>query len=344
MFEKYDAIVFIGRFQPLHNAHLNILKTAHSMANKVIVIVGSADQPRSPENPFSFEERKAFIYAAIDNSLARSNTAVEPSHDSWYNNQAWAIRTAESVAKHTKPGDRIAIIGHKKPGDVSTFYLDMFPQWDFVDYQTVLAGVDATKIREIYFNPKLHENFLESVIPDEVMRLLRKFKTTPDYGYVVDEINFIIEHAKQYAHLRYPPTFNTADAVVVQAGHILMIKRRAVPGKGQWALPGGYINARTDASLEDAAIRELDEETGIKVPAKVLRGNIKESHTFDAIKRSPRGRIITQAFYIVLPEGPLPKVKGADDAEKAKWIPIAELNRAEVFEDHYQIIQYFVGN
>jgi bifunctional NMN adenylyltransferase/nudix hydrolase len=122
-----------------------------------------------------------------------------------------------------------------------------------------------------------------------------------------------------------------------------MIRRRAEPGRGLWALPGGYVNANTDKSVEDAAIRELREETMIKVPVPVLRGNIKDSRVFDAIDRSPRGRIITHAFKIVLPDGELPKVKGSDDAEKARWVPIAEVRSDECFEDHFEMVQWAIG-
>jgi bifunctional NMN adenylyltransferase/nudix hydrolase len=81
----------------------------------------------------------------------------------------------------------------------------------------------------------------------------------------------------------------------------------------------------------------------IKVPAPVLRGSIVRSKVFDAVDRSPRGRIITHAFYIQLPDGELPKVKGSDDAEKARWVPIAEVRSEECFEDHFEIISHFVG-
>ena len=103
------------------------------------------------------------------------------------------------------------------------------------------------------------------------------------------------------------------------------------------------MNANTDRTVEDAALRELKEETLIKVPLPVLRGSIVRSKVFDAIDRSPRGRIITHAFYILLPDGDLPKVKGSDDAEKARWIPIAEIKPEECFEDHFEIISHFIG-
>ena len=153
----------------------------------------------------------------------------------------------------------------------------------------------------------------------------------------------MIECKKQYAGLKYAPIFVTADSLVIQSGHVLMIKRKAEPGKGLMALPGGYVNANTDRSVEDAAIRELREETKIKVPDPVLRGNIKDSRVFDAIDRSPRGRIITHCFKIVLPDGELPKVKGSDDAEKAKWIPISEIKSENCFEDHFDLIQWGLG-
>jgi bifunctional NMN adenylyltransferase/nudix hydrolase len=64
---------------------------------------------------------------------------------------------------------------------------------------------------------------------------------------------------------------------------------------------------------------------------------------FDAINRSSRGRTITHAFNIILPDGELPKVKGSDDAAIAKWIPLADLDSTMIFEDHLDIIEYFVG-
>jgi bifunctional NMN adenylyltransferase/nudix hydrolase len=124
---------------------------------------------------------------------------------------------------------------------------------------------------------------------------------------------------------------------------VLMIKRRAEPGKNLMALPGGYVNAQTDKSVMDAAIRELREETMIKVPEPVLRGSIVRSKVYDAVDRSPRGRIITHAFLIQLPDGELPRVKGSDDAVKAKWIPISEVRSEECFEDHYEILNDLIG-
>ena len=338
MSKKYDTLVLIGRFQPFHNAHLEIIKRSTALCNKLIVITGSAAQPRTYKNPFTSIER----FLTIKNATAGLSIqiVIKENTDTIYNDQAWAVRVQTIVRDNTDALDKIAIIGHKK--DESSFYLDMFPQWDYENVEEI-APLSAVNIRDLYFKRNANMEFIRGVVPQTTFDFLNTFRTTPEYEQIIREREFVEVYKKQYASLPYPPIFSTADAVVIQSGHVLMIRRRAEPGKGLWALPGGYVNANTDKSVEDAAIRELREETMIKVPAPVLRGNIVRSKVFDAIDRSPRGRIITHAFYIQLPDGELPKIKGSDDADKARWVPIAEVNSEECFEDHYEIIQHFLG-
>jgi bifunctional NMN adenylyltransferase/nudix hydrolase len=340
MSKKYDTLVLIGRFQPLHNAHLEIIKRCTALTDQLVIIAGSAKQPRTYKNPFTFDERANMIKAATAGLSMR--VYVEPNIDTIYNDHAWAVRVQGIVSKYRVLGGAgIGIIGHKK--DESSFYLDMFPQWKFENVEKI-EPLDATDIRDLYFKRDVSMNFIKAVVPQTTFDFLEKFKNTPEYEQIIREREFIANYKKQYASLPYPPVFVTTDAVVLQSGHVLMIKRRSEPGKGLWALPGGFLNADTDKSLIDACIRELREETGIKVPAPVLRGSIVRSKVFDAVNRSARGRTITQATFIVLgAEGELPKIKGADDAEKARWVPIAEVRSEECFEDHYEIIQHFLG-
>jgi bifunctional NMN adenylyltransferase/nudix hydrolase len=337
MTKKYDTLVLIGRFQPLHNAHLEIIKRATALTDQLIIITGSAAQPRTYKNPFTSFERERMIKLAAG-SLALS-IHVEPNIDTIYNDQAWAVRVQAIVAKHAADG-KVGIIGHKK--DESSFYLDMFPQWEYENVEKI-EPLSAVNIRDLYFRRDVNMKFIQGVVPVTTFDFLMKFKDTSEYEQIIKEREFVEKYRQQYASLPYPPIFSTADAVVIQSGHVLMIRRRAEPGKGLWALPGGYVNANTDKSVEAAMLRELREETQIKVPAPVLKGNIVRSRVFDAIDRSPRGRIITHAFHIQLPDGELPKIKGSDDADKARWVPIAEVNSEECFEDHWEIIQHFVG-
>lgn len=336
--KKYDTLVLIGRFQPIHSAHLEIIKRCTALTEQLVIICGSANQPRTYKNPFTFDERRAMIQDASRNLNIR--IAIEPNIDTIYNDQAWAVRVQSIVAKYVSPGTKTGIIGHKK--DESSFYLDMFPQWEFVNVDQI-EPLGATDIRDLYFKRDVNFNFLKSVVPQSTLNFLTRFAETPEYEQVIREREFVENYKKQYAGLPYPPIFVTADAVVIQSGHVLMIKRRSEPGRGLWALPGGFVNAKTDKSVQDAAIRELREETGIKVPVPVLRGSIVRSRVFDAIDRSARGRTITHAFHIVLPDGELPRVKGSDDAEKARWVPIAEVRSDECFEDHWEILQHFLG-
>ena len=341
--KHYDAVVFIGRFQPLHYAHVEMLQRASLLSKKLIVIVGSANQPRTFKNPWSFEERASLIATALDSIGGGSDFeyVIEKNHDTIYNNQSWAVRVQGIVNSHTSASDKIALIGHKK--DETSFYLDMFPQWDTID-QHLIEQLNASDIRDLYFKQDANLRYLRNVVPESTFNFMEKFAFTEAYEDIIKEREFVASYKRQFAGLPYSPIFVTTDAVVVQSGHVLMIKRRAYPGKGLWALPGGFVNADTDRSIQDAAIRELREETGIKIPVPVLNGSIVNRQVFDAIGRSTRGRTITHAFHIQLPDhGPLPKVKGLDDAEKAVWLPISTLDPCKCYEDHYEIISHFVG-
>lgn len=340
MQKKYKTLVLIGRFQPLHNAHLKIIQQASEIAEQLVIITGSAKQARTYKNPFTSQEREDMIVDATSGKVNGMSVYVESNIDTIYNNQAWAIRIQGIVSKYAVQGTATGIIGYKK--DESSFYFDMFPQWDFVNVGLV-EPLSAVDIRDLYFKRDVNMNFIKSVVPQSTFEFLSKFKETAEYEQVIREREFVQNYKKQFASLPYQPIFSTADAVVIQSGHVLMIKRRSEPGKGLWALPGGFVNASTDASVQDAAIRELREETGLKVPAPVLRGSITANKVFDAIDRSARGRTITHAFKFELQDGELPKVKGMDDAEKAKWIPFAEIKSEECFEDHYEIISHFIG-
>ena len=340
--KQYHTLVLIGRFQPVHNAHAEIIRRAAKMAKQVIIIVGSANQPRTYKNPWSSKDREMMLQNIINDMSSTMDECmirVEHNIDTVYNDTAWASRVQAIVGKHTQPGDKIGVIGHKKDG--SSFYLDMFPQWAYEEVP-LIEPLNASSIRDLYFRADANMNFIKGVVPGSVYRMLVAW-SGPEREQIIRERDFVEMYKKQYASLPYAPVFVTTDAVVICSGHVLMIKRRSEPGKGLWAMPGGFLNASTDRSVQDAMIRELREETGIKVPAPVLIGSIVRSKVFDAIDRSARGRTITHCFRIDLPNGDLPKVKGMDDAEKAQWIPIAELDSSVCFEDHYEILTTMIG-
>ncbi len=343
--KKYAVSVIIGRFQPVHNAHVEMLRRAGEQADRVVIIVGSAAKPRTFKNPWVSRERAAMLTEAVT-PLKQSTGAtyhIEHNIDTIYNDQAWAVRVQELVNRHCQEGDSIALFGHKK--DPSSFYLNMFPQWDFVE-QELIENLNATEIRRVYFTPEIcNLNWFKGVLPDTTLSYLRWFKDSPEYNAVVREKEFLEQYRKKFEVLPYPPIFVTVDAVVIQAGHVLLVRRGADPGHGLWALPGGFVDAVNDRNILDAAIRELKEETGIKVPEKVLRGSIVDQRVFDAPERSQRGRTITHAYKFILQDGEynLPKIKGSDDAAEAQWVPIGSIQGEEMYEDHMDIINFFLG-
>jgi bifunctional NMN adenylyltransferase/nudix hydrolase len=92
-------------------------------------------------------------------------------------------------------------------------------------------------------------------------------------------------------------------------------------------------------------IRELHEETCIKLQPQILRGSIVEQIVIDTPERDPRGRVITHAFRIKLKDQQdLPRVRGADDAVKAKWYTFAQVldMRNSFYADHFHIIAHFL--
>ena len=133
MSKPYGTIMLIGRFQPLHNAHLEIIKRCTALTDQLVIIAGSAGQPRTYKNPFTFEERAQMIRNATAGLSMR--VYVEPNIDTIYNDQAWAVRIQGIHSKYRIIGTKDAIIGHKK--DDSSFYLDMFPQWGYEDVELV---------------------------------------------------------------------------------------------------------------------------------------------------------------------------------------------------------------
>lgn len=343
----YDVVVFIGRFQPFHLAHLETVKRAFEYAPEVAIVFGSRYQPPTFKNPF--QDRQEYVRAVMESIWASVPTNAE---SLWgdrlnffyqrdlYSDLRWCEEVQRQVVEKFGPGARIALIGCEK--DKTSFYLNMFKQWDRI-YTTYERPISATNVREFYFQETPQLDFVKGAVPGHIFAYMDRMSGSEWHTNVVAERRAMEAYKTQFASLPYPPIFVTTDAVVVQSGHILLVERKSYPGKGLMALPGGFVNALGDKSLEDAMVRELREETRLKVAEKVLRGSIRGRHVFDAPDRSSRGRTITHAFKIVLDDAEdLPKVQAGSDARKAIWVPLAGVKSEQCFEDHYQIIQHFL--
>jgi len=334
----FDYLVFIGRFQPFHLGHQAVIAEALRHSQQVIVLLGSARVPRSTRNAFSIAERTRMILDSFaPNDAARIHCVALD--DRMYNDVRWVQQVQQAVASVVDDQSKlnIGLIGHNK--DRTSYYLSLFPHWQSVPVDNY-HGISATPIRDGYLLGAMPR---PDQVPDSTLKVLHDFQQQAAYQLLQDEAWFIDTYKKQWERSPYPPTFVTVDAVVVQSGHVLLVERQAMPGRGLWALAGGFIDEKE--TLLDACIRELREETRLKVPDPVLRGSLKGQRTFDDPYRSARGRTITQAFYFELKADAkgLPKVKGGDDAKSAFWVPLAELSADRLYEDHYAIICEMVG-
>ena len=129
---------------------------------------------------------------------------------------------------------------------------------------------------------------------------------------------------------KYPRPAVTADCIVITREaepKVLLIQRGDQPFKGGWAFPGGFMNM--DETTEQCAIRELEEETGLRL------SNVHQIGAYSKVDRDPRGRTITIAYLAIVDE-PI-AVNGQDDAAKAQWFPLSAL--PELAFDHDEIIQ-----
>jgi len=132
----------------------------------------------------------------------------------------------------------------------------------------------------------------------------------------------------------YPRPALTVDIVIFTLRdnllQVLLIRRLNQPFAGCWALPGGFVEERE--SLEQAATRELEEETGIQ------NVYLEQLYTYGDPERDPRGRVVTVAYYALIPAGALVRSEGGSDSSQARWFPINEL--PELAFDHAEIVTY----
>ncbi|MGZ5546251.1 MAG: NUDIX hydrolase [Limisphaerales bacterium] len=130
----------------------------------------------------------------------------------------------------------------------------------------------------------------------------------------------------------YPRAALTVDCVVFGFDEgelkVLLIQRGLEPFKGKWALPGGFV--RVDESLDEAARRELEEEAGLK------RVFIEQIFTFGAVRRDPRERVVSVAYYALVKMA-VHEAKAATDAADAQWFALSNIPKLAF--DHSEILE-----
>ncbi len=408
--KQYKLAVIIGRMQFLHNGHIHLFNEAAKKADQILVLVGSSDKAPSPSNPFTYQQREQIVFGALHEAgitqALNSRVNVMPLPDDYLEDQ-WMANVINAVQTHAEAqlgetgmfikDEDVVLVGHEK--DASSYYLRMFPQWDFYNAPND-RGLNATDFRKELFDrlPARDPQFIAKLL--KLTEPLSKFESA---AFCQDVVSLLVEHYpelnqhlglkpsgdlrpldmthlklnspkamhpfleeyirseeymnmvaenRQYADEKlswgmapYPVTFVTTDAVVTHKSSILMIRRKNHPGKGLWALPGGFLGAKE--WVRDSIIRELREETRIAVANEDLLRIMQPVRVFDNPGRSLRGRVITHAARFNLDHLGLtkrPKVRADDDAEAVRWFSFGEILKADksLFEDHAEIIRRLV--
>jgi bifunctional NMN adenylyltransferase/nudix hydrolase len=345
-----DVAVLVGRFQPFHDAHLALLTRALAIAPRCVAVIGSAFQARTPRNPFTWAERAEMIRHALP-AADRERVTVVPMRD-YYDETRWVASVREAVAEllagETSP--RIALVGHFK--DATSGYLAAFPGWT-LDSVERLPGADGSQLRDALFasapedahQPAQLDAALAAFVdqaPPSTVAFLRAWTALPFFEELAVEWRMLKHYRQAWRAAPYAPTFVTVDAVLQCAGRVLLIRRGKAPGRGLYAVPGGFIEPRE--TCWQSCLRELEEETHLKLLEETMRRCLRSVAVFDHPDRSQRGRTITHAHHFDLGEREWPEVRADDDAAAVDWVPIAALPAMEdrFFDDHFHMLDHFL--
>lgn len=345
---KKKVAIYIGRFAPLHNGHIETIKYCLEKYDETVVLVGSKNKRRTLKNPFPTSKIEDWIYDVFE----KYRIKIKSINDYLYSDNKWIAQIEDYVYSfYSRDEYEFTIVGHEK--DNTSYYLKIFPTWKVDLTPEFDNGISATYIRNTIFMEDdrhfsvMFESLCKKHLSDNVINDLIKFRETEAFRDLMEEKAYFEKEDKKFEIYPYKETlkFNCSDAVVICDGNVLLIERKRAPGKGTWALPGGFVNK--NETYEQCAIRELFEETSLKIPEKVLRGSLKRSKIFDNPKRNEGIPRITNAFYFEIQPDmkngypKLPKVKGTDDASNAKWVSLAEARHMVLFDDHADIIDHF---
>lgn len=174
MMYHFDYLVFIGRFQPFHLAHMQTIEIALQQSHKVIIALGSAQSERSIKNPFLAQEREQMILSNFSQEDQQRIVFVHVVDV--YDDQKWVKLVKDLVAEKTPAEAKIGLIGHFK--DESSYYLELFPNWTLVELESLKDSISATPMREAYYRGEIQTQYF----PQGTIEFLEKFQTTPVYA------------------------------------------------------------------------------------------------------------------------------------------------------------------
>lgn len=334
MSPAFDIAIYIGRFQPFLNDHLAQLRHALTLSSRVLLVVEGGHAP-SPRHPLDARQRTALIRAALSPQERQRVHLVVKRRD--YDHERWSQSLRQQVLSVMSGHPRVVVL--REPGGRLPA-----PQWaDRI--LNVPADENPAPLRELLYqaaDPRAELGRQQMLLAPGSLPLLEQWLASPAFAERAQEWRELKRMRAQWDGSPYTPIFTTVDTVVQCAGQILLIRRGRAPGKGLFALPGGFLEA--EDTLLESAMRELFEETALDVSVPALRSALQAVQVFDAPDRSQRGRVLTHAFHFRLTMPALPAIRAGDDAADACWMPLAELPAHEqaFHDDHFLILDHFL--
>ena len=178
---QYDLLSYIGRFQPYHLGHELTIKEALKLAERLVILIGSANQPRTPKNPWSYQERIQMIQGSLTREEL-DRVSFEPLRDRPYNEDGWIEGVQRAINKNRNGAKRVSLIGYTK--DHTSYYLNKFPQFGHIE-SPAKETINATDLREAYFK----RHFMAGAplyVPQNVFQYLKEFESSEGYAYVLN--------------------------------------------------------------------------------------------------------------------------------------------------------------
>lgn len=357
---RFGLAVFILRAEPPTKAHEANIRQALSVADTVLLCLGSANAARRPDYvPFTAQEREIMIRLMFS---ADENTRLRFAYIEDQNNIKQWSKIVRAQANLVEPDNKkITLIGHSK--DNSSYYLKSFQGWKAVNVPNFGNNLSATTYRDHLFGGSFNPALLnDGGLHPEVQGWLIDFTKTADYDYLCEFAASVRQTVKDWGRVdpetgkRVYGPYLAADFIFVQGDHVLVIERGKHPFKGMICSPGGFV--KMDEDVVEAAIREgAREETGIKLSEVAIRKTYVETESFHSPFRDPRGRVVSYASlfhnnpippasmtdpreiekYLALPRLAPPK-DDENDAAAAWFMPIADINRENTAFDFYTML------
>lgn len=326
----------IGRFQPLHNGHIELIQTALTDCDKVLVLIGSSNKVTDFKNPLTLDQRVTLLSSVFGdnpNVLLRSLRDTD-TDDEWVQN----------------------VIGHvislqEDPTQVSLFCNDKDEDWyreNFL-YPVIAVNstdVSATQVRHAWYTKTMWT--VQDLIPETTVTM---FNNIEQYENFKDDYLKTMEMNKRKTegHPFGNPVEVVAFSVIIRDQKVLVGLRGGSRGKGTWGLPGGFVEA--SETTMDAALRETKEELGLDLKHLITQG---QALCLTTAVSENLGDLSTRTvgvnyLFVVSPEAPLEI--NVDDLETIEylWVDYKDIcnDAFHLFFNHNQIVRQLlakVGN